>query len=314
MPPSTEYSTSSPALSVIIASYKSHRTIERCLASLIAQTTEHPFEIILVDSTEDESVKRISERFVAVRLIRSSGRLYPGSARNLGIKTAKAPVIAFVDADCTVPSGWVDLVLSAQARPGWQAIGGAVENDPAAGATAWASYFCEFSHWMPCGGSREMPDIAGASMTYKRMVFDQYGVFIDNTYCSDSEYHWRLARNGLTLLFDPSIRVVHASIDSLPQYVVHEFAHGCFFAQVRHRFGGFPKWRCLIYAALFPLLFLSVWVRTVSNVLACKPYRSFLWKSILALTLGIAAWCAGEAAGYMKNCFAGSVQPSKSPQ
>jgi len=288
----------SPALTVLIASFNSKATIGKCLSSLLAQKTIEPFEVIVADSSDDDTLAMVAEHFPQIRLVRLQGRHYAGSARNAALAIARGPIVALIDADCTVPADWVERILAAHRGSPSLAIGGAIDNSARSSMIGWASYFCEFSRWMPCGRLRLMGDVAGTSMSYKREVFERYGRFIQGTYCSDTEFHWRLARNGQAVLFDPSILVEHAGIESLPRYLAHEFAHGRFFARVRGRFKGFSRPRKVLYGLCSPLVFLMVLARTVRNVLPCRDYRLFLWKAFPALTLGIACWCAGEAVGY----------------
>jgi GT2 family glycosyltransferase len=288
-----------PALSVLIASFNSKATIGKCLSSLLAQKTRQPFEVIVADSSHDDTPAMVAKHFPQVRLLRLQGRHYAGSARNAALAFARGPIVALVDADCTVPDDWVERILAAHQSSPSLAIGSAIDNSARSGMIGWASYFCEFSRWMPCGRLRLMGDVAGASMSYKREVFERYGGFIEGTYCSDTEFHWRLARNGQAILFDPSILVEHASIESLPRYLAHEFAHGRFFARVRGRFKGFSRLRKTLYGLSSPFIFPVVLARTVRHVFACRTHRLFLWKALPGLTLGIACWCAGEAVGYV---------------
>jgi len=288
-----------PALTVLIASFNSKATIGKCLSSLLAQKTIQRFEVIVADSSDDDTSAIVAEHFPQVRLLRLQGHHYAGSARNAALAIARGPIVALVDADCMVPPDWVERILAAHQGYPSLAIGGAIDNSARSSVIGWASYFCEFSRWMPCGRLRLMGDVAGASMSYKREVFERYGRFIEGTYCSDTEFHWRLARNGQAVLFDPSILVEHASIESLPHYLAHEFAHGRFFSRVRGRFKGFSRPRKILNSLSSPFIFPVVLARTVHNVLACRAHRLLLWKSFPALTLGIACWCAGEAVGYV---------------
>jgi GT2 family glycosyltransferase len=297
----TSQTPSQLALTVLIASFNSQETIEKCLSSLLVQRTSQRFEVIVADSSEDDTPTMVAEHFPQVRLVRLQGRHYAGSARNAALAVAGGAVIALLDADCTVPSDWVERVLAAHQDHPNLAVGGAIGNSADSTTIGWASYFCEFSRWMPCGLLRPMKDVAGASMSYKRQVFEQYGRFIEGTYCSDTEFHWRLAGNGEAIVFDPSILVEHTSIKSLPRYLAHEFIHGRFFAGVRSRFSRFSQLRKAIYSLFAPLIFIVVLARTVRNVLSCRTYRRFLWKALPGLALGTAFWCAGEAAGYFED-------------
>lgn len=290
----------SPALSVVVASYNSRATISACLASLRKQAKTPGLEIIVVDSSDDGTADWVGKIFPEVRLVHLQGRHYPGSARNAALALAQAPVVALVDADCTVPPDWSEKVVAAHQNNPDLAIGGVVANVAVAGPVGWASYFCEFSQWMPAGMPRAMDDVAGASMTYKKEVFERYGKFIEGTYCSDTEFHWRLKKDGHRIFFTPGIQVTHHSVESLLRYLSHEFAHGRFFARVRCQFGGLSGVRRFVYGMFSPCFFLVVLARTLGRVLACAEYRKHLISAWPGLMLGVGCWCAGEAMGYLE--------------
>ena len=78
-----------PAVSVVIPSYNARATIERCLASVLAQELEGGFEVWLVDSSDDGTGELVEERFPGVNLVRFPERTLPGPARNEGIRRAR---------------------------------------------------------------------------------------------------------------------------------------------------------------------------------------------------------------------------------
>ncbi|MES4792759.1 MAG: hypothetical protein C4321_06995 [Chloroflexota bacterium] len=96
-----------PKVSVIIASYNSAATIGRCLEALVAQEVEEEYEIIVVDSSPDESVERVVCRFRGVQIHRCRQRRFVGDARNIGAAIARGGVFAFTDADCVVDRAWI---------------------------------------------------------------------------------------------------------------------------------------------------------------------------------------------------------------
>lgn len=285
-------------LSVIIASYNARETIGECLASLHKQATKADFEIIVVDSSTDGTADLVEEKFPGVKICRFAVRKYCGDARNIGISMASGELIAFIDADCTADPGWVDAVLVAHRSPD-PAIGGAIANGNPESYVGWAAYFCEFSQWMPGIPGQRMTDIACANMSYKRVVFDKFGRFIEGTYCSDTEFHWRLGREGHTLRFEPKMEIAHHNIDNFGRLLRHEYQHGRFFAQVRTRSQGFPLARRCAYVVLSPLiplkLFMGISVRALANAM----YRANFLKALPLLVLGIISWSLGECRGYV---------------
>ena len=233
-------------LSVIIASYNSGNLIERCLESLENQNTDRPFEVVVVDSSSNRMATLIKNRFADVRLYHFPKRKFPGDARNFGLSVAEGEIIAFIDADCRADQNWANQIFKAH-QSSHLAIGGAIGNANPQSMIGWAAYFCEFSQWMPNTPSKPLRDIAEANMSYKKRVFEEYGGFIEGTYSSDTEFHWRLGKNGHVLRFVPSILVLHHSINQFGRFLRHEFEHGRSFARVRIDFQNFSELRRWIY-------------------------------------------------------------------
>lgn len=282
-----------PIVSVVIASYMPGTDIDRCLRSLLDQQTNIPFDITVVESSANSTAARIAHAFPTVKVIAKDRRCFCGEARNIAIQQSRGDIIAFIDCDCTVPHDWVERVIAAHHNPA-PAIGGAIANGTPDSITGTGAYLCEFSAWLPGQPAGVMRDIAGASMTYKRRIFREHGSFIEGTYCSDTEFHWRLRRAGTPIIFDPDIRITHFSITSFRRYVRHEFYHGRSFGLVRRRYGKLSATRratLLLFAPLVPLkLFVQVVHRASRNPASCRALL-LSWPFVLA---GILSWCAGE--------------------
>ncbi|TVV73605.1 glycosyltransferase family 2 protein, partial [Sphingomonas solaris] len=90
---------STPAFAVVVPLHDKGRHIERALRSIAAQTLA-PAEIIVIDDASTDDGPGIVAAFPGVRLLRRS-EPGPGgyAARNLGMREAAAPWIAFLDAD-----------------------------------------------------------------------------------------------------------------------------------------------------------------------------------------------------------------------
>jgi GT2 family glycosyltransferase len=292
--------TSEVHLSVIIASHNSAATISRCLTSLRSLQNSSRFEVIVVDSSPDGAAAIVERDFPGVRLIWSAERLYPGDARNRGISGSRGNIIAFVDADCVVPAGWADSVLTAHQRD-VLAVGGSIGNLEPSGWIAWAAYFCEFSRWMPGTRERWMDDVASASMSYKRRAFEEFGTFIPGTYCSDTEFHWRLVASGNRIWFTPELHVDHGSLASLGRFLSHEYCHGRSFARVRSRALKFSRLRRALYVALWWLLPFRLFAAIAMRNLRNRIYLSHFISSLPLLICGLVSWSFGECVGYLRR-------------
>lgn len=219
-----------PELSVVIVAYNERHSIERCLASLKRQQTSRSFEVILIDSSTD-GTNAIALRFPFVRIQHFAERKYVGEARNAGVALARGDIIAFLDADCFVENDWIETVARAHQSP-YLAVGSAIFNGTPESLVSWAYYFCEFNLWLPQSETKEVVEMAGCGLSIKRLAFEKYGPFIEGTYCSDTVFHWRMARDGHKVLFIPSIHVVHTMRDRLGGFLRHVLEHRRAFASV----------------------------------------------------------------------------------
>jgi len=293
--------TADPLLSVIVATFNACETIRTCLRSLAAQTARSSMEVIVVDSSSDGTIGIVRSEFPWVRCIVFPQRKYCGDARNAGLIQARGRIIALTDADCTPQEQWAKKILEAHNKNLALAIGGAIANGNPESLIGWAAYFCEFSAWMPGSPAGSRADIAGANMSYKREAFDRYGIFIAGTYCSDTEFHWRLQRDGLSLRFDPAMQVSHRNISSFKRFLVHEFQHGRSFARVRVKAQCFSLVRRMVYALFFGLIAAKLLLQIIGWNLRTRKYIRNFCASFPLTLVGVITWSLGEASGYMRS-------------
>lgn len=93
-------------LNVIIPAYNCSKTLERTLASLVAQTDQN-FEVIIVDDCSAENIKNIIDDYnnkLKIIYIRNEKNIGCGMSRQVGIDNATQKFITFLDSDdCFMP-------------------------------------------------------------------------------------------------------------------------------------------------------------------------------------------------------------------
>lgn len=287
-----------PDISVIIASHEAGLTIERCLESLVSQCCRRNFEILLIDSSTDGTHQKVQARFPSVQVRHFQERWFCGEARNFGLKLARAPIIAFLDADCFVGPDWIEAIWEAHQHPAW-VMGGVIDNGSPDSLLAWAYYFSEFSLWIPRVTKREMEEIAGCCLSFKRVAYDTFGPFIEGTYCSDTAFHWRLKRGGHKVSIHPAIRVYHTISCSFLEFLAHIFEHRRCYARVsclENRRSWIPRFGRAIFSLGIPLPLLLCVAWRVGRA------RRYWGRFLLAVPLivaGFLARAAGEFCGYL---------------
>jgi glycosyltransferase involved in cell wall biosynthesis len=89
-----------PAVSVVLATYNYGRYLAGALDSALAQTLSE-LEIIVIDDGSTDETKEVMAPYLANPRIRYFGTDHGGqpAAKNIGIRLARAPLFAFLDAD-----------------------------------------------------------------------------------------------------------------------------------------------------------------------------------------------------------------------
>lgn len=119
---------SEPAVSVVVPAYNAAATLPATLEALAVQDLAEPYEVIVVDNGSDDRTGEVAAQAPGpVSVIRKPpGRA--GSARNRGAEAARAPAVAFTDADCRPTPGWLREGLAALRDA--DLVQGAVRPDP----------------------------------------------------------------------------------------------------------------------------------------------------------------------------------------
>ena len=99
-------------LSVVIPHLNEGDNLRRCLAALERQRADGvSLEIIVVDNGSDQLPEAACAGIRDLHLVVETTP-GPGPARNLGARIARSDIVAFVDADCVVQSGWASAAIS----------------------------------------------------------------------------------------------------------------------------------------------------------------------------------------------------------
>lgn len=290
-----------PKVSVVIPSFNSKETINDCLCSLTNDNVDFNYEIIIIDSSNDNTCQVIEKKCKNIFIYNFKDRKYPECARNIGIKKASGEIIAFIDADCVAGKYWLEEIVKNHSKYPDLVIGGAVANGNTKTSIGWAAYFSQLSCLMPGGRRRWVRNMGAANISYKRRVFDSFGYYLEETYSADTEFHWRLGQSGHRPLFIPSIIVYHRYLGDFTNYLFHEYERGQSFALVRANYQKFTLLKRVLYATAFPLITMKLIARVISNNLLNRYYLKNFLSNLPLTALGVICWSIGESTGYIKQ-------------
>lgn len=287
-------------VSVVIPSYNSRKTIQPCLESLMTQESA-PLELIVVDSSTDDTPDIIRQYFPKVRLIHLEDRTFPGPARNRGAECARGVILAFVDSDCIAAPDWVQRIADCHAQ-GHLVVGGAIEVGNPHSYLAWAGHLGEFREFLPIGEARHIIHVPSCNLSYRKALFEERGGFPVAYYPQeDLLFNYLLSREGIRVWFDPAIRVRHFCREGWYDYLAHQHRIGrvtrCMLSRIELS-GAVIARRPVVAWLASPFLGVAKFLRTASVLLTHLPHEAARRPLLFPLLLfGSMWWSRGFAAG-----------------
>ena len=204
--------------SVVIVTYNSAKYIDRCLESVLSN---NPFEVMVVDNSSiDDTVERIQNKFPGVTIIENDVNVGYGSAVNIGVEGIRGDLLVVLNPDTMVEEGWLDNLINpigsidkAIVVPRIMVYDGTVIN-----TCGNLDHFTGLSFTNGFGKNAEdMTDplsvsgISGACFAIMKEDFLQLGGFDKDffLYMEDAELSWRAHANGYSFIYAPRSVVYH---------------------------------------------------------------------------------------------------------
>ena len=205
------------AISVVIPCRNEHATLALCLDALHGQSfPKDRYELIVVDGGSTDGSRDVA-RARGIRVLRDPGR-GPGAARNVGLAAARAPIVAFTDADCVPARDWLTSFAEAYAEhpeAGGIAGGMRMPRDTLLGRLEDNDAITFYRGFIT------------SNVAYRRDVLQAVGGFDETLVCcEDYDLAWRIMDAGYTVRHDARPVVTHRTPDvagSLATYLRKQF-------------------------------------------------------------------------------------------
>jgi glycosyltransferase involved in cell wall biosynthesis len=225
-----------PRVSVVVPVHNAASTLPALLRSLAAQDCEEPYEVVVSDDGSTDASVAVARGFAGAldtTIHPAPVRAGAAAALNGGVALARAPILAFCDADDVAHESWLR-ALCAAAREN-ALVAGAVHHldapEQSMDLEALRSYYGHLP-WSP-----------SANLAVTRDAFDSVGGFSESLVSYDADLCWRLAARGVTLTHEPAAIVFkrHRSgaRATFRQYLRYGLDHPLLFR--RHRHAGMPR-------------------------------------------------------------------------
>jgi len=274
-------------VSIIIVNYNTLHVLKPCIDSIVNQTHDVEYEIIVVDNgSTDGSIEALStdER---VTLIPMGENLGFGRANNQGLKISKGKYIFFLNSDTLLKNNAIkmfyDFAENYQGRLG--ALGCILEDRKGNKIHSHGKFrkmnddILEFL-WIPILKGlhlyrkpiREYPEqwmkvdyITGADLFVSRKVLDTCGTFHPAffMYYEESELELRFKKYGYDNILLNGPRIVHLEGEGSKEGKSSKFIHDTF-RQERSLYIFFkltePRWKYYLYRIAHTMLRQTVWL------------------------------------------------------
>jgi glucosyl-dolichyl phosphate glucuronosyltransferase len=216
-------STSAADVSVVLCTFNRATLLAGALTALVEQVDAPPYEVVVVDNNSTDGTRRVVDTFAASGLVRYVREPAPGLsyARNHGVATASADILAFTDDDVRVDATWIRSLARAFAEhPDVDMIGGKVEPEWQADPPAWLQQAGHAPLALVDYGAvplRIVPDVPrcliGANVAIRRRAVERLHGFsphlqrVGDGIGSTEDHHFqtRLLESGGSALYDPRI-------------------------------------------------------------------------------------------------------------
>lgn len=237
--------TSNPDISVIIPHFNHPEALAKCLDSLLAQTMiQERFEIIVVDNGSEHMPTEVVESYESTRLLQEK-EPGPGPARNLGAASARADILAFIDADCLAHENWLSTIESHFATNAEHAILGGdvlIAYDVPENITGLEAYESVYAYRMKEYITKQGFTGTG-NLAVRKDVFQKVGAFAGIGIAEDRDWGQRATALGHATHYATGMIVFHPARKSFEELKAKWDRHTSHdYARERSKSFGAARW------------------------------------------------------------------------
>lgn len=221
-------------VSVIVPAYRAGATLERTVASLLAQEFSGTYEIVVSVSADDPADLPHLPAHERLRVITNVPRQRAAAARNQAVAQATGGLLAFTDADVVTPSDWLERLVAAS-DGGRQCVAGSVLNGTPDSAAGTVEYLVEFLDLHPNRPPRTAWHGATCNLLVPRSIWEELGPFPEDMGGGEDTLLTVKARSTGRFVFAPEAQVLHLNRTSWRVVIRHHLQIGRFAAHLGRR-------------------------------------------------------------------------------
>lgn len=287
-----------PGISVVIVVGDRRQRAGQALQSVLAQDAIQNAEVLIVDAGASGARPLAGQDHPRVTVLGGQGARSYGGLKAIGVRAARAEIVAFLEDHSLALSGWLSGLGRAFESP-WTGVGGACyPSNPGAGWSL-AVGSMTYGRWWPPQQQGETDMIPGNNSAYRRRALLDQGQALDDLLTCDTLLQWRLRDQGQRLYLAP-IAFGHRNETSLRSAWNSVYSYHRCFAHLRARAFDWKIGRKLAYGLLSLATPWLRWLRLVKaglrNGSRLHQLRGVDWLRVLFLQHAAAA---GQALGLL---------------
>jgi len=229
-------------ITVAVVTYNAAGWIKQCIESILQQEYQNGlYEVLVVDGCSDDGTQEIVKGYgIRVRMVENAKRTI-ASNRNVALREAKYPYIAFTDSDCVVQNNWLEKLsinfeglLSQNNQIAGVGGGNIIGSESSAFHEALSLAQNSFIGSLGSVQGRLYENVRAVdslgclNVLYNRDLLLSIGGFDEGlkNMCEDADMNYRLKRNGYLLYYIPDASVIHNTRQNLSAWCNNMFEYG----------------------------------------------------------------------------------------
>ncbi|GEM_PF-611489 len=220
-------------VSIIIPTYNRKEKLKACLESIFRQDyPKEDYEVIVVDDgsidATEEMMRQLSIGRPNLRYCLQSHK-GPAAARNLGVKQAKAEIIAFTDNDCILNPDWLKKMVEAhRIDDSLAAVGGRTEINIHNIKAAVSQFLSDGAIRTDINGNLEIIFFPTCNVSFKKRYLNdtEFNELFPLSAGEDLEFFWRLFKKNRKFAFRQDIRLFHNCHSNFKSFLKQAYMYG----------------------------------------------------------------------------------------
>ena len=215
-------------VSVIIVNYNTYELTSACIESIIENTTNISYEIIVVDNASTDGSKDRFETDSRIKYIYSEKNGGFGYGNNRGIEIAKGDYLLLLNSDTLLVNNAIEEFFKYAISNSLRTIYGCYLQGPDGTYRDSFFYFPAFTikdffkrlvkphNYKPDYTDKEVECICGADMFMPKIAIEEAGMFDENIflYGEEGELQYRMMKKGYKRMIITSPKIIHLEGES----------------------------------------------------------------------------------------------------